>query len=402
MTSEKTMLLKIGAIGLSKCGGRKPSTLAQAAAHNLRTEQNERGARGHIDASRTGSNRILAGPDSPAKVQVLAMIRMAEADVDPTKLRRDYVQAVELLISLPPHSGLNEEDFFAAAVGWAGQRFGAENLLSAVVHRDEACPHLHVLVLPLLDGRMNGRALKTSQAIQETTRDFFERVARPFGLRQPERTTPAHRAALAAAVLARMQSTPDPCLKSALWPAMRAAIEANPAPFAEVLGIEVEPKKKHLRTLTQVMTGTGRKTSEDRERKGYSHHQPKTIGIGGQKTPMTTLCSLRPAPAPEKAPPRPPPAPRPAPPPPAPPQPPQPAPPAPAPHLPDQHDDDQEEVLELVTRVRDCDLDPSCYDAATGDFRPPPPPAPRRRDAADSWVSGQLHSIKASRMPRPH
>ena len=182
-----TMLLRIGAVGLSRCGGRKPSTLTQAAAHNLRADQNERGARAHIDPSRTHENRILHGPDAPAKVVALAHSAMAAAGVDAVKLRKDYVQALELLASLPPGSGVAEDEFFAAAVAWAGGRYGVENLMSAVVHRDEAAPHLHLLVLPLVDGRMSGGELRSAQALQQTTRDFFEKVARPFGLRQPER-----------------------------------------------------------------------------------------------------------------------------------------------------------------------------------------------------------------------
>lgn len=337
--ATRTMLLRLAAIGLSKCGGRRPCSLAQAAAHNLRAEQNERGARAHISTARTAQNRILHGPDTPAKIVALAQTIMASEGVDVAKLRRDHVQAIELLISLPPDSGVAEDAFFLAATDWASQRFGSENLLSAVLHRDEACPHLHVLVLPLLDGRMVGKTLKTPQAMQETTRDFFDKVARPFGLRQPERASPAHRAALAGAVLTRLNATPDPCLMSPLWPAMRAAIERDPAPFAEVLGVEVTPKKKQLRTLTAIMTSTGKKTSQDRGHKAIAFASPKTepkaIAFGGVKKAKAILCSLCPPEPPQTPPPAPPaepPAPRPAPAPPDQPAPP-PAPrPPPAPH----------------------------------------------------------------------
>ena len=80
--SERTMLLRLAAIGLSKCGGRRPCSLAQAAAHNLRAEQNERGARAHIDPARTAQNRILHGPDTPAKIVALAQTIMASEGVD--------------------------------------------------------------------------------------------------------------------------------------------------------------------------------------------------------------------------------------------------------------------------------------------------------------------------------
>lgn len=293
-----TMLLRIGAVGLSKCGGRKPSTLAQAAAHNLRADQNERGARAHIDPSRTAQNRILHGPDTPARVAALAHSKMAAAGIDVTKLRRDHVQALELLVSLPPGSGTPEDAFFAAAVDWAGARYGSENLLSGVVHRDEAAPHAHILVLPLAGGKMSGGELRSAQALQQTSKDFFEKVARRFGLRQPERVSPAQRAALARAVVARLEASLDPCVKSAAWPAVRAAIEREPHQFAEALGVALEARPKRLRTVAQVFTSRGKKTAEDRARKSIEFAAgglaPKSIEFGAEKAPNSILCRVCP------------------------------------------------------------------------------------------------------------
>ena len=292
-----TMLLRIGAVGLSKCGGRRPSTLAQAAAHNLRADQNERGARAHIDPSRTAQNVILHGPDTPAKVAALARSTMAAAGVDADKLRKDYVQAIELLVSLPPGSGVPEDAFFDAATAWAAARYGSENLLSAVVHKDEAAPHLHILVLPLVGGKMCGKELKSPQALQQATRDFFEKVARPFGLRQPERVNHAQRAALVRAVLAKLEATVDPCTKSAAWPAIRAAIERDPLPFAELAGVSLETKPKRLRTLAEIFTSRGKKTAEDRAHKAIAFDAGENdaqgyIAFGGAKTAKAILCSL--------------------------------------------------------------------------------------------------------------
>ncbi len=297
------MLLRVGTIGLSKRAGRKPSTLAQAAAHNLRADQNERGGRANIDPAQSYRNQILRGPDTPVKVAALAQSLMAEAGIDATKLRRDHVQGVELLVSLPPESGVNEAGFFATAVEWAEERFGMNNILSAVVHRDESAPHCHIIVLPLLNGKMAGSALVTREATSTMTRDFFQQVAKPFGLRQPERSNPAHRTDLARAVLDRLNVTSDPCQKSAIWATLRAAIESNPQPFAEVLGVTVSERKKPMRSFTQIMTGTGKKTSEDRERKpiGFEggNDGVKPIGFGGSKTPKPMLCRFRSPPPPQ-------------------------------------------------------------------------------------------------------
>lgn len=223
---------------------------------------------------------------------------MAAAGVDVAKLRRDYVQCIELLVSLPPGSGTPEDAFFAAAVDWAGARYGSENLLSAVAHKDEAAPHLHILVMPLVDGRMSGGELRSAQALQQTSKDFFEKVARRFGLRQPERANPAQRAALARAVVARLEASLDPCTKSAAWPAIRAAIEREPHSFAEALGVALETKPKRLRTMAEIFTSRGKKTAEDLARKSIEFAAgglaPKSIEFGGEKASNSILCRVCP------------------------------------------------------------------------------------------------------------
>lgn len=291
LVTGPTMLLRFGGISRSTKGGRKPNTLAQAAAHNLRADQQERGARAHIDPAKSHLNKILVGPSNPALVAALAQTKMAEAGIDASKLRKDYTQAIELMTSLPPSSGVDEERFFADAVAWVGRRYGDANILSAVVHRDEATPHCHVLLLPLVGGKMNGAALKTRQATQEALRDFYDAVAKPHGLRRMGRASSAQKADIVKAVLERLSTTNDPALRSAAWPAVRAAIEANPQPFAEGLGITLERRRKPLRSFTSIMTSQGRKTSEDRQR--------KAIAFTPLKVPKAALCSFRPKEAPE-------------------------------------------------------------------------------------------------------
>ncbi|WP_414811527.1 plasmid recombination protein [Paracoccus sanguinis] len=55
---------------------------------------------------------------------------------------------------------------------WLEERHGKENVLSAVIHRDEATPHMTVMTIPL-DDRGKLSAMQT---------DFAERVGKPHGL----------------------------------------------------------------------------------------------------------------------------------------------------------------------------------------------------------------------------
>lgn len=310
MATEQSMLLRIGGVSMSKRGGRSPANLRMAAAHNLRADQNEKGARAHIDPSRSGLNQILRGPTTPGLVSALAQTRMAEAGVDPSKLRRDYVQAIELVVSLPPASSADEAGFFAAVLAWVEVRYSANNVLSFVVHHDEAAPHCHALVLPLVGGRMKGADLKSMAAVKEMTQDFFTTVAKPFGLqRQKRKATPSHRAELARAVLERLNTTKDPAMRSACWGAIRSQIEQDPRPMAEALDLSIATKErtKPMRTLVQIMTSTGRKTSEDRKtQKAIAFESTagalKAIAFETQKAPKATLCSYWPNSSPKTAP----------------------------------------------------------------------------------------------------
>jgi hypothetical protein len=88
--AESIQHFAIKTIGLSRCNGRKPCTLLEAARHNLREIQAEFGAGGHINPRRMADNVTLAGPATAAQVQ-------AQADellelVDRSRLKRDHVQ----------------------------------------------------------------------------------------------------------------------------------------------------------------------------------------------------------------------------------------------------------------------------------------------------------------------
>ena len=161
--------------------GRKPCTLLEAARHNLREIQAEQGAVGRIDSKRTPQNLILAGPATAADVQALAVSLLAS--VDTSRLKRDHCQAIEAVFSLPTHSSIEAVSYFTQCLQWLA---GAMPLpvLSAVIHHDEATQHLHVLLLPLKDGRHVGGAPIARLELKRLRDSFFANVAGPAGLKR--------------------------------------------------------------------------------------------------------------------------------------------------------------------------------------------------------------------------
>ena len=358
-----------------------------AAAHNKRDIQAELGAGGSIDISRTALNECLAGAATPDDVVSLARVKMAGAGVG--KLRKDAVRAIEFVVSLAPGQCADERKLFVDAVQWLADRFGgSDNILSADIHRDESTPHLHVLLLPLIDGRMVGsNALGGPPQLLKLQADFHAAVCVPYGLKRYSRSlTRNDKTATAAAVLAELKRRCDPCMNSALWPVLRDRIEADPGPHAALLGLEaiIDTKPKKMRTMTQIFTSKG---------KGSAKPEPDTNHIGFiAPANDRTICSVWFAPntAPQSAP--------------AAPQivatvdaveaaspdaTPVPAVTAQADALPDAPPD--------VVRERDADFAAGTWDADTGEFYPAQVKTRSNKASARAWVAQALQTAATRR-----
>ena len=347
-----------------------------AARHNKREIQAEMGATGSIDPRRTHLNCALAGPAAAADVGLLAKDLMAAAGVG--KLRKDAVMGLEIVFSLPPEHGLDDRAYFSACAAWVGAAFGgAHNVLSVDIHRDESQPHCHVLLLPLVEGRMDGsNMIGGKQKLMALQQDFHAKVAALHGLgKAPARLSGVAKNAGAKAVLQKLREASDGALQSLVWPQLREAVERDPSPFLLALGIELTAPKKQGRTMTQIFTSKGKGRAKEASNPiGFiSAEKDRTlcsVGFGLKQTfSAQPLRPISPALAPARPPAR-----------------------TPAPALPEP-----EQMVE-TTRIRDSDLDPQRYDPDTGEYVPRQAQVLRQREAADLWVANQLndgHNIKA-------
>lgn len=158
--------------------------ITKAARHNRREIQAELGAVGRIDPSRTHLNQTLSGPVDAAGVGQLANDLMQAAGVD--KLRKDAVMGIECVFSLAPDHRLDDTAYFSDCAAWAGSYFAGAEILTADIHRDEAAPHCHVLVLPLVDGRMVGSDLFGGRPkLLAMNKSFHSVVGAAHGLQSP-------------------------------------------------------------------------------------------------------------------------------------------------------------------------------------------------------------------------
>jgi hypothetical protein len=231
------------------------SIITLAAKHNLRELQAELGADSHIEHQRIKLNRVLAGPGSAEGVAMVAQSLMDEAGIK--ALRKDAVRGLEIIFSLPPKSGIQEADFFSEALIWAGQYFAAP-VISAVVHNDEAAPHCHVLILPLINGRMVGSDLMGNKPKLKTLQaDFHAQVARRYGLErqhQAKRLSATVRRRVAEQVLLAIEAKPSCIFGPGVKSVLLDLFAQDPEPIMQALGIPMPVTVDRKKTFVGIMT----------------------------------------------------------------------------------------------------------------------------------------------------
>jgi Plasmid recombination enzyme len=271
----------VGFLRLGKIKGR--TGVLNAARHNKRAIQAEHGAQSHIDPRRSELNESLHGPNNPGEVAQVAKDRMAAAGIANT--RKDAVMAVEIIFSLPVEHIVDERAFFVCCWEWAAEEFGGvENILSVDIHRDEAAPHCHVLILPLQDGRMVGsRLMGNRKRLSALQNQFHLKVGRHFGLRKaPKRVSTATKASAAKAVERRLRERHDGAIRSALWPNIRDLIYADPAPYLLALGMELPnlATTRPMKTMAQIFISKGKGKTRESKPIGFDGHSAQNEAAG--------------------------------------------------------------------------------------------------------------------------
>lgn len=221
-----------------------PTAALRAARHNLR----ELALTPNITPGQQYLNLVLLGPQTADAVNTAYKAQLEAAGIN--KLRVDAVRLIEALVSLPVGIQDDECTYFQAALDWIAQEFGRTNLLSAVVHKDESAQHMHVLIVPLVQGRMQGSDLLGGKALLRARLARFEQAMQPhaaaLGLQDhSEMVLTAEQ--MASEVIRALQHHKDPMWKSCVAQLIRNCIEEAPQPFYAALA----PMLGHASALSQ-------------------------------------------------------------------------------------------------------------------------------------------------------
>ncbi len=234
------------------------SGVLEALKHNKRKLQAERGAGAHIDITRTSLNYALAGDSTLEEIALHAKVQMVKAGIDTP--RKNGVMAVEIIFSLPiDRHRQDTKPFFTDCLAWLNKTFAGE-LLSYDVHLDESAPHAHALILPLINGKMQGNSLIGGKGnLMRLINLFYSDIAYRYGLAKASRTrlNAKDKQCIERQVLKRLQS--DSVLLSSVWPCVRDAIHKDPMPYAQLLSIEPEkPTRKPCKSFVDHKRSKGK------------------------------------------------------------------------------------------------------------------------------------------------
>ena len=160
--------------------------------HNRR-EREHSNSNPDIDRSRSSLNYSLTD-NRTMNYNKLIDERLKQAYKGKKAIRKDAVKMCEMLFTSDGDffSRISEQEqrqFFIDCFEFAAQRYGRENIIAAMVHLDEATPHLHLDFVPLTsDGRLSAKeVLGNRPQLQQLQDDFFSAVSSKYGLERGQR-----------------------------------------------------------------------------------------------------------------------------------------------------------------------------------------------------------------------
>lgn len=168
----------------------KMTALKASQIHNERLT--DRHSNPDIDTDRSDQNIVFFKTED-----ISEDVKRRVADIQSRqkrKIRCDAPVAIEYMITASPEamarlSKQEQERYFAKCLSFVEARHGFRNRLSAVLHLDETTPHLHMLVFPERDGKLDAKSFFKLPALTALQDEFAVKVGKQFGLERGVRLT---------------------------------------------------------------------------------------------------------------------------------------------------------------------------------------------------------------------
>ncbi len=154
-------------------------------------EENERDesyqtANPNIDSSRTKDNYHIIYPRQSYIAAINSRLKRLELK---RKIRSDAIYMNSFVITsdgefFKDMRAWEQHAFFEDCAHFFMDKYGYENVLSAVVHMDETTPHLHLNIVPINDGRLSSKSLFDRRKLAQLQTELWEQVGNKYGLKR--------------------------------------------------------------------------------------------------------------------------------------------------------------------------------------------------------------------------
>lgn len=165
---------------MAHCEKYKITAVAPMVAHYERSREGVLN-RENIDHTRTNLNyNLRPGGDVCERVQQAVHTHEQEAG---KAVRKDANVMFDWVVTLPQDCPQERtEEFFESVVSFVEQRYGKDNILGAYVHMDETTPHVHVPVVPMMDGRLRASKMVNRNDLLRFHGELSEHVEQELGI----------------------------------------------------------------------------------------------------------------------------------------------------------------------------------------------------------------------------
>lgn len=124
--------------------------------------ENKNLANKDIDWSKTHLNYDLHNPNGPVNYNHKIKDIIQEGYTGKTKIRHDAVRLTGTIVTSDQRffNKLDTEQqkkYFKESYEFLKKAYGEKNIVAAIVHMDEKSPHMHVMAVPLKDGRLSAK-----------------------------------------------------------------------------------------------------------------------------------------------------------------------------------------------------------------------------------------------------
>lgn len=113
------------------------------------------------------------------------------------KVRSDAVKMYDFIATASPEdmkrmSPAQQRQYFQDTTDFLIKKFGRANIMYAKVHMDETTPHMHVGIVPELEGRLCAKKLFTPKSMRKLQDEYFRDVSSKYGLQRGEVNSKRH------------------------------------------------------------------------------------------------------------------------------------------------------------------------------------------------------------------